>query len=446
MPINADKPQLWKADVAASVDLYNDWFMRLGPKAYRETRIERILRHGLSGLRSRRGNRLGLGASYRGFGDGRDMMREILQRVEVKRQAEQAKLDSLKNARKRNEMGQYATPFSLALEIVKFVRDNWLSSTKGIRFLDPALGTGAFFSALLHAFSKERIESAVGVELDSHIASVARDLWGTWGLEISQADFTRLPFPASPQANLLIANPPYVRHHHLDKDTKQLLQQRVQVELGLKLSGLAGLYCYFLLLAHHWLADDGIGVWLIPSEFMDVNYGSVVKHYLAEQVTLHHVHRFDSEDVQFDDALVSSAVLVFQKLRPSAHHETTFSLGGMLSAPRQSKSIAQRRLADVSKWTSAPNVYLMLYPAQYIQQAAAEAPHLLDELFQLLKRASHDHLRHEGRTYGGGLNKIEPKELARVPLPDDALLEQVKAKPRQLALLERQKALRTTRT
>jgi hypothetical protein len=40
MPINSDKPHLWKADVAASVDLYNDWFMRFGPKAFRETRIK----------------------------------------------------------------------------------------------------------------------------------------------------------------------------------------------------------------------------------------------------------------------------------------------------------------------------------------------------------------------------------------------------------------------
>ncbi|HEY4689132.1 MAG TPA: XamI family restriction endonuclease [Anaerolineae bacterium] len=39
MPINADKPHLWKADIAAFVDLYNDWFMRFGPKAYRDTRM-----------------------------------------------------------------------------------------------------------------------------------------------------------------------------------------------------------------------------------------------------------------------------------------------------------------------------------------------------------------------------------------------------------------------
>ena len=38
MPVNMDKPHLWKADVARSVDFYNDWFMRFVPKAYRQTR------------------------------------------------------------------------------------------------------------------------------------------------------------------------------------------------------------------------------------------------------------------------------------------------------------------------------------------------------------------------------------------------------------------------
>lgn len=38
MAINANKPKLWKADVAASVDLYNDWFIKFAPKTYRETR------------------------------------------------------------------------------------------------------------------------------------------------------------------------------------------------------------------------------------------------------------------------------------------------------------------------------------------------------------------------------------------------------------------------
>ncbi|MBX3377877.1 MAG: XamI family restriction endonuclease [Phycisphaeraceae bacterium] len=38
--INADKPHLWKADVAASVDQFNQWFMRFAPEAFRSTRIK----------------------------------------------------------------------------------------------------------------------------------------------------------------------------------------------------------------------------------------------------------------------------------------------------------------------------------------------------------------------------------------------------------------------
>lgn len=40
MPINLDKPHLWKQDIAASVDLFNTWFMEFAPVAYRSTRIE----------------------------------------------------------------------------------------------------------------------------------------------------------------------------------------------------------------------------------------------------------------------------------------------------------------------------------------------------------------------------------------------------------------------
>ncbi len=42
MPINADKPHLWKADTRASVDQFNEWFMKFAPKAYRDTRKKTI--------------------------------------------------------------------------------------------------------------------------------------------------------------------------------------------------------------------------------------------------------------------------------------------------------------------------------------------------------------------------------------------------------------------
>jgi hypothetical protein len=38
MPLNADKPDRWKADVEKSIDFYNDWFLRFAPETYRRQR------------------------------------------------------------------------------------------------------------------------------------------------------------------------------------------------------------------------------------------------------------------------------------------------------------------------------------------------------------------------------------------------------------------------
>jgi len=40
MAINADKPQQWKQDIGASVDLFNQWFIKFAPKTYRDTRLK----------------------------------------------------------------------------------------------------------------------------------------------------------------------------------------------------------------------------------------------------------------------------------------------------------------------------------------------------------------------------------------------------------------------
>ena len=40
MAVNRDKPDRWKDDIARSVDMYNDWFMRFAPQAYRTTRVQ----------------------------------------------------------------------------------------------------------------------------------------------------------------------------------------------------------------------------------------------------------------------------------------------------------------------------------------------------------------------------------------------------------------------
>jgi len=106
----------------------------------------------------------------------------------------------------------------------------------------------------------------------------------------------------------------------------------------MKLSGLAGLYGHFIGLSHAWLAPDAISCWLVPSEFMDVNYGLAIKWYLLDRVTLLHIHRFDPGDLQFADALVSSAIVCFRNTAPPADHSVIFTFGGTLAAPLPTSS------------------------------------------------------------------------------------------------------------
>lgn len=270
---------------------------------------------------------------------------------EQKRLALQTSLDAEKSQSERNRLGQFATPSALAEDIVRYAA-SLLPATVSVHFLDPAIGTGSFFSALLKVVPRERIAEALGFEIDPHYGKPAAQLWEGTGLAMDLADFTNAePWP---RFNMLICNPPYVRHHHLHNGEKARLRHRTHLASGMKLSGLAGLYCHFLGLSHAWLAEGGVGGWLIPSEFMDVNYGSAVKRYLLNRVTLLHIHRFDPDDVQFADALVSSAIVWFRNEPPSADHEVKFTFGGTLFESRTTRIVSARALTHEPKWTRFP--------------------------------------------------------------------------------------------
>lgn len=271
--------------------------------------------------------------------------------IEKQRLALQAEIDALKTQDERNRLGQFATPTMLAVDMLQCAA-SLLPEGEMVRFLDPAIGTGSFYSALLRVFPKERISVALGFEIDPLYGEPATALWADSGLTIKLTDFTREE--PSPSFNLVICNPPYVRHHHVQNGDKSHLQFRTRAASGMQLSGLAGLYCHFLGLSHAWMTDGGIAGWLIPSEFMDVNYGRAVKRYLLEKVTLLHIHRFDPNDVQFVDALVSSAVVWFKKVTPPPNHEVKFTFGGTLSEPRVTRHVSARALAHEPKWTRFP--------------------------------------------------------------------------------------------
>ena len=273
-----------------------------------------------------------------------------LSRKEEQRLEIQKELDRQKSQTERNQLGQFATPTTLADEIVQAAR-GYLFDVKQIDFLEPAFGTGSFFSALLRNVEPGKLGRCQGYEIDLHYARPAQQLWSDTPLHLEIADFTLLPLPDSEadRYDLIATNPPYVRHHHLRTEDKDRLRAKAARVIGTPPSGLSGLYTYFIYLAHLWLRQGGVGAWLIPSEFMYVNYGSQLRDYLLNQVTLLRVHRFDPQRVQFDDALVSSSVVLFRKEKRE-RHQVLFTYGGSLAQPELSCHIPVDQVGRLAKW------------------------------------------------------------------------------------------------
>lgn len=268
--------------------------------------------------------------------------------LEELRLVKQTKLDLERSSQERNKWGQFATPPSLAQDITNYAVN--LHPNSPIDFLEPACGSGVFFSALVNATRSLTVRSALGVELDSRFAAVADELWSGLGFKIINGDYFSSRRIQQGKASLVVANPPYTRHHHLSGKQKIYLAERSLQEVGIRTSRLSGLYVYFILLTHRMLAKGAVSAWIIPSTFLNVNYGSALREYLSSQVTLVRVHLFDSRDVQFDDALVTSCVVIYVNLPPQQGHSFTVTSGGTFGAPRDTRLVGLTELSASDRW------------------------------------------------------------------------------------------------
>jgi len=83
----------------------------------------------------------------------------------------------------------------------------------------------------------------------------------------------------------------------------------------------------------------------------------------------------------------------------------------------------------------ATNGFLCLYPKPELAAALKNRPERELELLRLLTSIDAGTLRKNGRSYGGGLHKVEPSELLALPLPPLPGWLQGTSASRQLALV-----------
>lgn len=87
---------------------------------------------------------------------------------------------------------------------------------------------------------------------------------------------------------------------------------------------------------------------------------------------------------------------------------------------------------------TACNTYLLLYPKPLLAHATEQSPAIMRTAWEFLNEIDPAELLEHGRVYGGGLHKLEPKELRGFPA-DDLLARLLQIKPfrQQFGLFEK---------
>ena len=189
----------------------------------------------------------------------------------------------------------------------------WAAGTgiRPARVVDPGSGSARM---LLAAGRRWPQAALVGVEIDPWPRSWAGPAWPRPGSPAgprccSATTATRLPPAGGP--TLFLGNPPYVRHHQIAAPGKEWLR-RTALEQGVPASGLAGLHAHFFLATAGHAVPGDLGVLITAAEWLDVNYGRLVRELLLGALGGQAVHLVEPTVPVFADATATSVITCFR--------------------------------------------------------------------------------------------------------------------------------------
>lgn len=199
----------------------------------------------------------------------------------------------------RKKFAQFFTPFQLAS-----VMADWLLGNVHLKtVLEPAFGLGIFSRALLSKKNDLRVK---GFDIDERIFAEAKGIFQ----EVLAVDICLDDYMSNDWNNKydgIICNPPYFKFH--DYDNKTILNE-IEDRLKIKLNGFTNLYSLFLLKSIRQLTPNGRLAYIVPSEFLNSDFGKLIKSDLVNNKILRHIIVFDFEENVFEDALTTACILL----------------------------------------------------------------------------------------------------------------------------------------
>jgi adenine-specific DNA-methyltransferase len=216
---------------------------------------------------------------------------------------------ALRGPARRRPRGQTFTPPMIIESMI-----SWAASagTRPARVVDPGSGSARF---LIAAGRRWPGADLVGVEIDPLAAIVGRASLAAAGLaarsRIILGDYRGVALPPGAGPTLFLGNPPYVRHHQITPEWKSWLH-RTAAGYRLPASGLAGLHVHFFLATAQHAQPGDLGALITAAEWLDVNYGRLVRELLLGPLGGESVHLVEPAVPVFADAIATSAVTCFR--------------------------------------------------------------------------------------------------------------------------------------
>ncbi len=254
----------------------------------------------------------------------------------------------LRSSVERRARGATYTPEVIVRSMVDWVR----SSANAARVIDPGAGSGRFLVAAGRAFSRARL---LGIEIDPLAALMCRANLAVAGFarraEVRVADYRSAEIQEIPGSTLFIGNPPYVRHHDIGPEWKEWLSSTARAH-GLAASQLAGLHVHFFLATLGYARPGDLGVFVTAAEWLDVNYGQLVRDLLAGPLGLVRLDIVDPQAQAFEDALTTAAITSFRVGDRSATvHLRRVASATQLRALSGGRKISRSSLREGARWT-----------------------------------------------------------------------------------------------
>lgn len=220
------------------------------------------------------------------------------------------------------------------------------------RVVDAGAGSGRFITTAARRFPAATL---VAVELDPLAALMLRANASVLGfsdrLSVKLIDYRKLTLPAIVGPTLYIGNPPYVRHHDIPDNWKDWLARQAAAH-GFKASKLAGLHVHFFLKTRMIARQGDYGAFITAAEWLDVNYGSLLRQMLSDGLGGTSLHLIDPKALPFADTLATGAITCFQVgNRPEQFTMRTVKHVRELADLREGRRVSWDDLAEARKWS-----------------------------------------------------------------------------------------------